>query len=137
MNYRLVSEVIRYWRADPEERALAEAVLELLGLNRQDLEKKTVQEIENELRYSVNAKGRSEAKEGKAVAHPRLDDKLKATDLDTNIYNPHNQTNEPAKQQNVLHTEISTEDQLEQEQLNTASVHPVTEKIKRGRKPNV
>lgn len=136
MNYRLVSEVIRYWRADPEERALAEAVLELLGLNRQDLEKKTVQEIENELRYSVNAKGRSEAKEGKAVAHPRSSDKPEATGSYTNSYGSHNQTDEITKQQNVLHTEKSTEDQLEQEQLNTTLVHPVTEKIKRGRKPN-
>ena len=49
MNLKLVSQVIKYWRSDAEERALAEVILYLTGLDLQTLQKLDVREVENVL----------------------------------------------------------------------------------------
>ena len=49
MNLKLVSQVIKYWRSDAEERALAEVILYLTGLDLQSLQKLDVREVENVL----------------------------------------------------------------------------------------
>lgn len=53
VKYRLIAEVLKLWRADPEERALAEALLYMTGLHLTDLHKMTLQEVENVLRQVI------------------------------------------------------------------------------------
>lgn len=49
VKYKLIAEVIKLWRSDSEERALAEAILYLTGLDLQSLQKLDVREVENVL----------------------------------------------------------------------------------------
>lgn len=49
VKHRLIAEVIKLWRSDSEERALAEAILYMTGLHLTDLQKMSVQEVENVL----------------------------------------------------------------------------------------
>ena len=47
VKYKLVAEVMKHWRSNPEERALAEAILYMTDLNLTELQKLTVQEVTN------------------------------------------------------------------------------------------
>lgn len=47
--YRLIAQVLRRWRADPEERVLGEFILELLEIDRPFIERHNVDEIRDEL----------------------------------------------------------------------------------------
>ncbi len=45
IQYRLIAEVMKHWRSDSEERALAKAILYMTGLNLEELQKLSVQEV--------------------------------------------------------------------------------------------
>lgn len=49
LKYKLIAEVLRQWKADPEERALGEYILHLMGWTLEDVNKRTVPEITDEL----------------------------------------------------------------------------------------
>ena len=49
VKYKLIAEVIKLWRSDSEERALAEAILYMTGLHLTDMQKLSTQELTNVL----------------------------------------------------------------------------------------
>ena len=51
---RLVAEVLKRWRSDPEERALGEYVLKLTGLNLADCQKMTVPDLTKLLQDKIH-----------------------------------------------------------------------------------
>ena len=49
IKHKLIAEVIKQWRSDSEERALAEAILYMTGLHLTDLQKMSTAEVTNVL----------------------------------------------------------------------------------------
>lgn len=146
VKYKLIAEVIKLWRSDSEERALAEAILYMTGLHLTDMQKLSTQELTNVLievirrpeekgiQGEVNAtlvKSEAKEKEGKGKElsqvksqDPDLDDGDSSIDIE-DYSNPELPT-EP----------LQAEEQEEQIEIPSKLSFLEEKKAKRGRPKN-
>lgn len=124
IKHKLIAEVIKQWRSDSEERALAEAILYMTGLHLTDLQKMSTAEVTNVLT--------------EVIRRPEEEKRNKEEYT----------TTQEAQTSNALDHEGSIESQepgseeLQQEEVKEkVEAQPLSfieaKKLRRGRKPNV
>lgn len=146
VKYKLIAEIIKLWRSDSEERALAEAILYMTGLHLTDMQKLSIQELTNVLTQVIRrpeekgiqgevtatlVKSEAKEKEGKGKELPQvksqdpyLDDGDSSIDIE-DYSNPELPT-EP----------LQTEEQEEQIEIPSKLSFLEEKKAKRGRPKN-
>ena len=123
VKYRLLAEIIKQWRSDSEERALAEAILYMTGLHLTELQKMSTEEVTNVLIEVIRRPEEKEEQQGKSSPQEEKDES--SLDLQGDI-----ESQEPGSE------ELQPEEVIEEKEAQPLSFIEA-KKLRRGRKPNV
>lgn len=146
IKHKLIAEVIKQWRSDSEERALAEAILYMTGLHLTDLQKMSTAEVTNVLTEVIRRpeeKGCKQQEETQESKETNEEEGLLETKKLDAEFAKLDTIEEIEQTEDYLDVEPSQYSPLEQESTGeekqpTSTLSFIeTKKLKRGRKPNV
>lgn len=125
IKYRLIAEVIKLWRAAPEERALAEALLYMTGLELEEAQKMSVPELADVLSQVIR---RPEEK-------GRRQEEDQGKEPEAELQNQ--EVEEIFEEETLTQSEPETSQKTQEENQTPELSFIEAKKLKRGRKPNV
>jgi len=130
IKYRLIAEVIKLWRAAPEERALTEALLYMTGLELEEAQKMPVPELADVLSKVIR---RSETK-----AESEQESETEAQEQKEEVELPTVENEEEVDQEKTPETTTESSATTETGTVDTSVTLSFIEqkKLRRGRKPN-
>jgi hypothetical protein len=126
VKYRLIAEVIKQWRSNSEERALAEAILYMTGLHLTDLQKLSLQEVTNVLNETIR---RPEEKGCRCKEWEETPPVVNVEEKVEEVFASSTQ------QENTEEAILGIEEYPSLEEVPVSFIE--AKKLKRGRKPNV
>ena len=118
IKHKLIAQIIKQWRSDSEERALAEAILYMTGLHLTELQKMSTEEVTNVLIEVIRRPEEKEEQQWKT-------------------------RNQEEKDESPLGPQwgIETKEPQPEEVIEEKEAQPLSfieaKKLRRGRKPNV
>lgn len=124
IKHKLIAEVIKQWRSDSEERALAEAILYMTGLHLTDLQKMSTAEVTNVLTEVIR---RPEEEKRNKEEYTTTQEVQNSNALD--------------QEWSIESQETGSEEIQQEEVKEEVEARPLSfieaKKLRRGRKPNV
>lgn len=123
IKHKLIAQIIKQWRSDSEERALAEAILYMTGLHLTELQKMSTEEVTNVLIEVIRRPEEKEEQQWKSSPQEEKDES--SLDLQGDIEPQESGSEEPQPEEVVEEKEAQPLSFIE------------AKKLRRGRKPNV
>jgi hypothetical protein len=123
IKHKLIAQIIKQWRSDSEERALAEAILYMTGLHLTELQKMSTEEVTNVLIEVIRRPEEKEEQQWKTRNQEEKDESPLGPQWGI-------ETKEPGSE------EPQPEEVIEEKEAQPLSFIEA-KKLRRGRKPNV
>ena len=123
IKHKLIAQIIKQWRSDSEERALAEAILYMTGLHLTELQKMSTEEVTNVLIEVIRRPEEKEEQQWKTSHQEEKDGS--SLDLQGGIESQETGSEEPQPEEVIEEKEAQPLSFIE------------AKKLRRGRKPNV